>query len=123
MIRIDGHRTLAAEQNAEGWTTSCPGDTHLGWMPDVRAVARAQIEGQEDDMTGYKYLRDADGTLWEVQYMKDKTMPDRGFPNWRRKIAHPNGQRYMESQLGPPQQVGTDGNYNDGEFGTIPIIG
>ena len=81
------------------------------------------VEDDANDMTGYKYLKDEHGDLWEVQFMRNKKDPSRGFPNWKRKIAHPRGQAYMQSQLGPPQDVGTSGNYNDDDFRGIPTIG
>ena len=113
MIRIDGHRTLAAEQNVAAWTTACPGDTYLEWMDDVRAVAQAAAranEQQEDDMTTYKLFHTwGPARLWIIAYVA-------GVPIYRRWITTQAGAQVLIGELGQPETISED------QLKTVPAL-
>ncbi len=139
-LPLSGHRVWAEMNPPEvrsAWGTSCPGDTHGNWIPDVRRIANIEYERatkEVDDMTNWRLYRDTTekkdnegrvrsaphgtGALFLVERVVE-------FPYSKRVIKHPEGQRYLGTidDLNPPIRVGSRGEYTTGEFDTIPIIG
>ena len=83
-LPVEGHRVWAAQNPLSvrsAWGTSCPGDTHEKWMPDVRRIAKIEYKRAldvdvallEDDMaSGFVKLSPAEedpddrGRVWAI---------------------------------------------------------
>jgi len=81
-LPIDGHRVWAAKNPPAvraAWGTSCPGNTHASWIPDVRRIAKQAYESiMEDDSMTF------------IGVGHDKAKTGRDFESFRLYVG-PNG--------------------------------
>ncbi len=84
----------------------------------VEDAVRLLEKARESDMTNYKLMIDVNGATWLVACVER-------FPYSRREINHKVGRDYLATipDLNPPTKVGDVGEYTEGEFDTIPIVG